>query len=229
MQDSSFHNACLAVAQDRKKSVCRINSLANLSSLAYLFEKFRYMDWHFETSRLVLRPLEKNDAPALFTMDSDPEVARYTGMPPLTDPAASSDIIRDILEQYQKHGTGRLAVVEKASDTLIGWAGVKWITGPLNGVENFYELGYRFRRSHWGKGFASEASSAVVNSFFMKNPNEALYAYVDIRNPASSRVLEKMGFRFQGIFTDMGDLCSWHSLHPSDFKNLMKTVSNSSL
>ena len=51
------------------------------------------------------------------------------------------------------------------TNEMIGWCGLKLLTEPVNGRVNFYDLGYRFKQRHWGKGYASEACNAFFKDF----------------------------------------------------------------
>ena len=78
-----------------------------------------------ETARLLLRPLEKNDAERLFLLDSNPEVMKYVGQPVLSEVSQTREVLEMIQKQYQENGIGRYAVIEKESGLLIGWCGLK--------------------------------------------------------------------------------------------------------
>ena len=68
-----------------------------------------------ETSRLILREIELTDDAGMFELDSNPNVLRYIGTPPLTHIDQSRDVIRFIRNQYEQYGVGRLAVILKNS------------------------------------------------------------------------------------------------------------------
>lgn len=175
------------------------------------------MNLHLETYRLVLRPLEISDAEALFILDSDPMVAQYLGAPPVEDPLVSERIIAGIRRQYEENGVGRLAMILKENDQLIGWCGLKWYDGPMNNVTDFYEIGFRLVPKHWGKGLATEAARAVIADAFDNPDVDLICAYSDTRNKASLMVLEKLGFEYKNLFYDEGDLCGWYELSREGF------------
>lgn len=100
-----------------------------------------------ETNRLIMRPFEERDAEGLFLLDSNPEVMKYVGGVVSTKIEQSQQMIEFIQKQYKENGVGRLAVIEKSTNTLIGWSGLKYLTSEINGMKNVYELGYRFYRS----------------------------------------------------------------------------------
>ena len=171
-----------------------------------------YMNLRIETDRILLRPLELSDAERMFLLDSDPVVCQYLGTQPVESIDVSKEIIEGIMQQYEETGVGRLAVILKEEDKLIGWCGLKMHKEEVNGVKDFYDLGFRFIPQYWGKGIATEASKAVVNEAFLTLPIEKIFAYADTRNKGSIRVLEKIGFHYVKLFYDRDELCSWYEL-----------------
>lgn len=95
------------------------------------------------TERLMLRKLTEEDVDNIFLLDSNPDVMKYVGVSPITKNEESAKMIENIINQYEKNGTGRLAVIEKESNQFIGWSGIKLLTEEVNGFKNVYELGYR--------------------------------------------------------------------------------------
>ena len=89
------------------------------------------------TERLIMRPLEMDDAPSLFKLDSDPQVMKYLGNQPLTDISQVHIYLQNIQNQYVKNGIGRWALIEKESGELMGWSGIKLIPEETNGYKNF--------------------------------------------------------------------------------------------
>lgn len=177
------------------------------------------MNLRIETDRLLLRPLELSDAERMFILDSDPVVCQYLGTQPVESNEVSKKIIQGIIQQYEDTGVGRLAVILKDEDKMIGWCGLKWHKEEVNGVKEFYDLGFRFIPQYWGKGIATEASRAVVNEAFLTLPIDKIYAYADTRNKASIRVLEKIGFQYIKLFYDRDELCSWYELSRQSYSD----------
>lgn len=181
------------------------------------------MNVRIETERLILRELLPSDREAMFLLDSDPEVHRYLGSEPVTDIGQTDEVIRFIRQQYADNGIGRWAVICKHTGTFIGWAGLKWVTEPMNGHVFYYDLGYRFIKEYWGKGYATEAARALVDYAFRVIGTDAVYALTECGNVASDRVLLKAGFRLTDRFELDGVAHNWYEI----CKENLKTSDNS--
>ncbi len=171
-----------------------------------------------ETNRLIMRPFEETDAEGLFLLDSNPEVMKYVGGIVSTEVEQSRQMIEFIQNQYKENGVGRLAVIEKSSNILIGWSGLKYLTKEINGMKNVDELGYRFLPEYWGKGYATETAIAALNYAFNEIKTDVVYAMAVTENTGSNRVLQKLGFEELGTFLDDGDLCYWYKLEKENYK-----------
>jgi ribosomal-protein-alanine N-acetyltransferase len=165
-----------------------------------------------ETDRLILREIELSDDKDMFEMDSDPEVHLYIENKPVGSIEKIHEVIGMIQLQQQRFGTTRWAVVDKKTNDWLGWCGLKYFNQPLNGHINFYELGYRFKKKHWGKGFATEAAKAVIDWGFAKFDIDSLYAITDTKNDNSVKVLQKSGFELIEVFDYEGDPTNWFEL-----------------
>lgn len=165
-----------------------------------------------ETERLILRELEYADQNDLFEMDSDPEVHLYIEKSPVKSIDEIISVIEMLKNQYNENGIARWAVVDKVTNECIGWAWLKYFRKPLNNHINFYELGYRFKRKHWDKGFATEASTAILDYGFKNLNTDKIYAITDPKNVNSKKVLTKLGFDLQETFDYDGDLTDWFEL-----------------
>lgn len=173
---------------------------------------------YLETKRLILRKLEEADHERLFLLDSNRDVMKYIGMPTLSKAEESKEVVKMIMQQYEDNGVGRLAVIEKESELLIGWSGLKLNTSEVNGYQNFYELGYRFLPETWGKGYATESGKASLEYGFNDLKAEIIYAYAHSENMASNHILTKLGFEKTGEFTEPDGICFWYELKKENFK-----------
>jgi RimJ/RimL family protein N-acetyltransferase len=165
-----------------------------------------------ETERLILRELEYSDEMDLFEMDSDPEVHLFIENNPVKSIDEITKVIEMLKKQYKENGIARWAVIDKLTNECIGWSGLKYFNQPLNKHNNFYELGYRFKKKHWGKGFATESSNAILDYGFKNLNTDAIYAITDPKNLNSKKVLSKLGFDFKETFDYEGDPTDWFEL-----------------
>jgi RimJ/RimL family protein N-acetyltransferase len=104
-----------------------------------------------ESKRLVLRRFAEADLDNLVELDSDPDVMRFlTGGKPTPRETIQSEILPRILREY-RHGAphGRWAADEKSSGEFLGWFGLRQQPGTR---ADEVALGFRLRKSAWGKG-----------------------------------------------------------------------------
>jgi RimJ/RimL family protein N-acetyltransferase len=145
-----------------------------------------------ETSRLILREFTPDDAYSIWELNSDPEVLKYTGDPPFETVEKAREFLMDYRE-YKKHGFGRWAVINKASSSFIGWSGLKY------NEQNLVDLGFRFYKNEWNKGYATEAAGACLKYGFMNLNLNAIIGRVARQNKASIKVLEKLSMEYWKI------------------------------
>ena len=154
------------------------------------------------TERLVLRKFEASDAQALYELCSDPEVMRYTGEPLMT----SVDEARVGIETHPDWvdpGYGRWGVVlrELGEDSPpSGFCGLKYLP-EIDEVD----IGYRLRTQYWGRGLATEAARASIEYGFSVLELPRIIGLVLPGNPASIRVLEKLGLERDGDVEYFGE------------------------
>lgn len=165
-----------------------------------------------ETERLLLRELQESDEQGMFDLDSDPEVHRYVGKSPVESIEEIKEIIKFIQQQYKENGVARWAVIRKSDNAFLGWCGLKLFKNEINGHVNFYELGYRFQKQHWGNGFATEAAKASVNYGFNTLGIKEIYAMTDPENTSSNKVLQKAGFQLVNNFIDNDEETNWFKI-----------------
>lgn len=156
-----------------------------------------------ETDRLTLRRFSDTDADAalLVDLDSDPEVMRYIRpFAPYTH-ADYRDRIRTVyLAQYAAHpARGVFAAHEKPTGDFVGWFIFRAATEYRFAAEAGWarptdvELGYRLKRTAWGRGLATEGSKALVASADADPGVTCVVSCALVPNRASTRVMEKCG------------------------------------
>lgn len=146
----------------------------------------------FSSDRLHFREFTAADAPLIYTLNKDPEVTRYLHELPTTDETVALELITSrMIPQYQQYGYGRWAVLLKENNAFIGWCGLKY-----RPERSETDLGYRFLRSCWGNGYASEAAAACLRYGFEHCQLPIITARAHVENLASLRVIEKCGMQF---------------------------------
>jgi len=182
-------------------------------------EKQLQMKVLIETERLIIRELEYADEKDLFEMDSDPEVHLFIENNPVKSIDEITKVIGMLKVQYKENGIARWAVVDKLTNECVGWSGLKYFNEPLNNHHNFYELGYRFKKKHWGKGFATESSNAILEYGFKNLNVDSIFAVTDPKNLNSKKVLSKLGFTLEETFDYDGDMTDWFELKRTIWEN----------
>lgn len=148
-----------------------------------------------ETERLVLRPFEPSDAGAVQHLAGSREIASTTLKIPHPYPDGAAE--EWISSHKGLHEGGKelnFAVVEKRGAVLLGAIALMEIS-----EEHAHgEIGYWIGMPFWNKGFSTEAAGAVLRFGFEELGLHRIHAHCFIRNPASARVLEKIGMGYEG-------------------------------
>jgi RimJ/RimL family protein N-acetyltransferase len=148
-----------------------------------------------ETERLILRRFGPDDVDLLVELDGDPEVMRYiTGGISTSSEEVENEVLPAFLAFYERHeGYGFWAAIEKDSGEFIGWFHLRPVPG---GPTDEPELGYRLRRSAWGRGLATEGSRALIDVAFDRLGARRVFAHTMTVHVASRRVMERAGMTF---------------------------------
>jgi RimJ/RimL family protein N-acetyltransferase len=152
-----------------------------------------------ETDRLILRRFTEDDVDNLYALDSDPAVVRYiSGGPATPREEIEHDYIPAYLAYYERFaGYGFWAAIEKSTGDFLGWFHFR----PYkDDAPDEPELGYRLRRSAWGKGYATEGSRALIHKGFTELGAQRVVAFTYGEHLASRRVMEKAGLRLVRTF-----------------------------
>ena len=152
-----------------------------------------------ETERLELRRLTEADVDNLFGLDGDPYVMRFlTGGKPTPREVIENEALPRLLRYYERFaGFGFWAAIEKSTGDFLGWFHFL----PREGAElDKVELGYRLRRTAWGKGYATEGSRALIRKGFSELGVRRVVAETMAVNIASRRVMEKAGLTLERTF-----------------------------
>ncbi|WP_040479904.1 GNAT family N-acetyltransferase [Mariniradius saccharolyticus] len=153
-----------------------------------------YKRIYIETQRTILRNLETDDAERFYALNLDKEVLKFTGDKPFENIQTAKDFITNY-DQYEKYGVGRLAVMEKITSKFIGWCGLKY-----SHDKDEYDIGFRFFRQYWNKGFATETAKVCLEFGFNELGLCRIVGRAMKENIASIKVLEKIGMTFKESF-----------------------------
>ena len=180
-----------------------------------------------ETERLRLRPVTGDDLEPLAALGADREVMRYIG----SGKAQSRREAGVWLERLVAEATtgpagppglpGWRVVTAKANGDWIGLAALKCLAeqhAEAIGIESAVELGYRLAARHWGQGYATELSCALVRHGFEHVGLPLLVAIADVRNVASNRVLEKAGLIHRKTYAIHGRTIRFFALTADEYR-----------
>lgn len=144
----------------------------------------------FESDRFYYREFDADlDAKTIYELNSDIEVIQYTGDPPFKSEQDAYKTLKDY-DHYKKYGYGRWAAIRKDDDVFVGWCGLK-----MNDDE-ILDIGYRFFKKFWGKGYATETAKASLKYGFEELNLEEIIGRAAKENIASIKVLEKLGMKY---------------------------------
>jgi RimJ/RimL family protein N-acetyltransferase len=149
-----------------------------------------------ETERLVIRPWQPDDRPAFTAVMANPEVTQYVhGGKPYTEAEVDEWFARQA-RQIAEHGMCMGALVEKATDRVVGLAG----TQPL-GTTADLEIGWILARDAWGHGYATEAGAAAMRHVLETLNRSRVVAIIDPGNAPSKRVAARLGMTYEATYT----------------------------
>ena len=152
-----------------------------------------------DTERLILRPPDLADAPAVQRLAGAREVALNTLMIPHPYPDGAAE---EWISKPRTDDQINFAITVRETGELAGVIGL-----IVNRDHDRAEIGYWIGVPYWGRGYATEAGRAVVRHAFEGLALNRVYAEVFSRNPASARVLQKIGMRHEG--THRAHIVKW--------------------
>jgi len=148
-----------------------------------------------QTPRLLLRSLTMRDAADIYHYSKDPLVAEHVLWDAHESIHQTRAYLRYILRQYKSGEPSSFGIVEKASGKVIGTIGYMWISQDNASGE----VGYSLSRAHWNQGYMTEALNAVIDFGFEELHLNRIEAQHETTNPASGRVMAKVGMRPEGV------------------------------
>lgn len=144
-----------------------------------------------ESERLLLRALDLKDADRITELLSDKSIYLMTSRIPYP---YTLDCAKEFISMLSENDSEIVwGIVLKESQTFVGAIGL-----TIDSQNENAELGYWIGKKYWGKGYCTEAAKAVVKYAFEKFRLNKIYANHFLKNPASGRVLKKVGMTYEG-------------------------------
>lgn len=128
-------------------------------------------------------------------MCADPHVMRYIGNGSIRTYEQTEQAIERFETEWDEKGFGLFAVEARQTGSFIGFTGLSW---PyfLPEVLPAIEIGWRFSKSNWGQGYASEAAAAALSYGVDTLGVSDIVSIYQVENVASRRIMQKIGLVF---------------------------------
>lgn len=155
-----------------------------------------------ETKRLILNEQKIGDTQAIFELFSDPYVTEFYDLS-FSKESEAIDLINNDAKHFQEGKLIRWAIRDKVTKQFLGGCGIN----RFEQSNHLAVIGYELNRNSWGKGFATEAVRRVIEFAFSESCPQfvnRIEAYTMLGNRASEVVLEKLGFKCDGILRQHG-------------------------
>jgi len=146
------------------------------------------------TKRLKLRMFVESDKHAVVTLLKNADFMAYSPTGAMNQSQAESRF-ELLLKAFKNHDVGKLAVIEQSTGALIGYCGIESFEYQNAAA---VELGYRLNLSARGKGYAFEASQAILG-YATELGYQKVLALTEPENKASQHILFKLGFEFREL------------------------------
>ena len=147
------------------------------------------------TARLILRPFRTADAPRVRQLAGAFELADGTlNIPPPDPEGVAAEWIATHPDRFASGEGVSYAIVLQETGELIGAIGL-----TISKAHSRAEMGYWLGVPYWNQGYMTEAVKAVLDYGFAECGLHKIMARHFPRNPASGRVLQKVGMRFEGV------------------------------
>jgi len=143
-----------------------------------------------ETERLLLRQWDEEDLSKFAQINLDPDVMEF--FPDTLSRKESYKLADKLKGIIEENGWGFWAIELKSTHDFIGVAGLNIPQIELP-VKPLVEIGWRFARKHWGKGYATEAAKASIDYGFCNLNLDNIYSFTSVLNKRSIRVMERLG------------------------------------
>ncbi len=145
------------------------------------------------TENFALRRFEEKDIDLLFQIYSDVESMQYRGYEPFKDILDAEKFLKEVWLFEQMQTSFRWAIVNNATDELIG----NFMYKPIDTFSG--EIGYSIRKAEWGKGITKEIIAFMKLYLLNEHNIKTLFAFVLEKNIASIKLMERTDFKMTDI------------------------------
>jgi ribosomal-protein-alanine N-acetyltransferase len=147
-----------------------------------------------QTEQLVLRPYSLDDAPGLQRLIGDRDIADTTAkIPHPYEDGMAEEWIGKRQESFEKGETVSFAITNQQEGFLMGGIGLR-----IDAHSERAEIGYWIGKPYWGHGYCTEAAKAILRYGFEVMRLNRIHSRHFTRNPASGRVMQKIGMKYEG-------------------------------
>lgn len=146
---------------------------------------------HIDGERIYLRHVLLKDAEDMHEYAKDEETTKFV----FDRHESLEDTRKNIAKYFLSSPLGKYAIVLKETEKMIGT-----IDFRIEETHKKAELGYTVNKDYWGKGYATEAGKMAIQLGFEVFGLQRIFAFHDVRNPASGKVMEKMGLTYEGHY-----------------------------
>ena len=151
-----------------------------------------------KTDRLLIRPLKLTDWKDVEFYASDYDIAKTTLNIPHPYPKGSGKaFVSHTIEQFDQGDNYTFSVFDRKEGHFMGLISLR-----MNKEFHHAELGYWIGKPFWGQGYGTEAAKALINFGFRELKLHKIFARAFAHNPASWKIMEKVGMSYEGSFRE---------------------------
>ena len=147
-----------------------------------------------ESSRLIFRAIKRTDLYDIYEYSSNPKTSQYLLWEPHMTMEYTREFIEIVISKYKSGEYNDWALVNKEDGKMIGTCGFT----RIDEENSVAEIGYVISPSYWGRGFATEAASKIIEFAFEKLNVNRIEAKFMFGNDASLAVMKNVGMKFEG-------------------------------
>lgn len=170
------------------------NNLVKLEINKSAFEVFPLL----ESERLLFREIISSDSKDLFLIRTDDKVMRYMDLPKMGSINDAEKLIQSRLESYKAGNSINWGIIEKTTNSFIGYFGYWRIIKEHCRAE----IGYALNQKYWGSGYMTECLKTMIKYGFNELQLHSIEANVNPKNENSIKLLERIGFIKEAYFRE---------------------------